>query len=67
VDRAAITGWHFSAIAKYLAGAASTMSTVPSKVEWADVLNESVHPSDDVDIGDIDAFSRDLVVVKVES
>lgn len=31
---------------------------------WIDLINESVHTSDDVDIGDIDAVSRDFVVVK---
>jgi hypothetical protein len=40
------------------------MSTVPSKVEWPDILNESVHTSDDIDIGDVYAFSRDFVVIK---
>ncbi|AFU60270.1 zinc finger C2H2 domain-containing protein [Candidatus Nitrososphaera gargensis Ga9.2] len=39
-------------------------TTVPSKIEWPDILNESVHTSDDVDIGDIYALSRDFVVVK---
>jgi hypothetical protein len=29
-----------------------------------DVTNESVHTSDDVDIGDIDAINRDFIVVK---
>ncbi len=31
---------------------------------WIDLMNESVHTSDDVDIGDIDAVSRDFIVVK---
>ena len=31
---------------------------------WIDLINESVHTSDDVDIGDIDAVSRDFIVVK---
>jgi hypothetical protein len=35
------------------------MSTVPSRIEWADVLNESVHTSDDVY-----AYSRDFMVAK---
>jgi hypothetical protein len=30
---------------------------------WVDLINESVHTSDDIDIGDIDAVSRDFVVV----
>jgi hypothetical protein len=29
-----------------------------------DLINESVHTSDDIDIGDIDAVSRDFIVVK---
>lgn len=39
-------------------------SEVPSKMTWSDVLNESVHTSDDEDIGDVYAFSHDFVVVK---
>ena len=35
-----------------------------SRKKWIDLLNESVHTSDDIDIGDIVAVSRDLVVVK---
>jgi hypothetical protein len=31
---------------------------------WIDLINESVHTSDDVDIGDIEAVSRDFIVVK---
>jgi hypothetical protein len=31
---------------------------------WIELINESVHTSDDIDIGDIDAVSRDFVVVK---
>lgn len=34
------------------------------KPSWIDLINESVHTSDDVDIGDIDAVSRDFIVVK---
>ncbi|AFU59523.1 zinc finger C2H2 domain-containing protein [Candidatus Nitrososphaera gargensis Ga9.2] len=34
------------------------------KKKWIDLINESVHSSDDIDIGDIDAVSRDFVVVK---
>ncbi len=34
------------------------------KRTWSDVLNESVHTSDDQDIGDIEAVSRNFVVVK---
>jgi hypothetical protein len=34
------------------------------KKSWIDLINESVHTIDDVDIGDIDAVSRDFIVVK---
>jgi hypothetical protein len=34
------------------------------KSTWMDVTNESVHTSDDVDIGDIEAINRDFLVVK---
>ncbi len=34
------------------------------KRSWSDVLNESVHTSDDQDIGDIEAVSKNFVVVK---
>src|SRR4051795_1032557 len=42
-------------------------STNPSdvpKMNWMNLINESVHTADDMDIGDIDAVSRDFVVVK---
>lgn len=35
-----------------------------SALNWADLLNESVHTSDDQDIGDVEAVNRDFVVVK---
>ena len=35
-----------------------------TKSSWMDVTNESVHTSDDIDIGDIEAINRDFVVVK---
>jgi hypothetical protein len=38
-------------------------SDVP-KMSWMNLINESVHTSDDIDIGDIDAVSRDFIVVK---
>ena len=44
----------------------STSSDKPSpyeKKEWKDLLNESVHTTDDVDIGDIYAVSKNFVVV----
>ncbi len=31
---------------------------------WTDLINESVHTSDDQDIGDIEAVSRNFIVVK---
>lgn len=31
---------------------------------WLDLINESVHTSDDIDIGDISAINRGFVVVK---
>jgi hypothetical protein len=34
------------------------------KMSWISLMNESVHTSDDIDIGDIDAVSRDFIVVK---
>ena len=36
----------------------------PMKTDWMSLINESVHTSDDMDIGDIDAVSRDFIVVK---
>src|SRR5438552_12474790 len=39
-------------------------SSNPAKSGWLDLVNESVHTSDDIDIGDIDAVSRDFIVVK---
>ena len=35
-----------------------------NKKTWVGLINESVHTSDDIDIGDIDAVSRDFIVVK---
>jgi hypothetical protein len=39
-------------------------SITRKKTNWVDLINESVHTSNDVDIGDIEAVSRDFVVVK---
>jgi hypothetical protein len=36
----------------------------PMKGKWIDLINESVHTADDVDIGDIDADNIDFIVVK---
>ena len=35
-----------------------------TKSTWMDVTNESVHTSDDVDIGDIEAINWDFIDVK---
>jgi hypothetical protein len=35
-----------------------------AKLSWTNLIDESVHTSDDMDIGDIDAVNRDFVVVK---
>src|ERR687896_2074063 len=40
------------------------MEEEKKKPSWIDLINESVHTSDDIDIGDIDAVSRDFIVVK---
>ena len=34
------------------------------KKKWEDMINQSVHTANDVDIGDIDALSRDFIVIK---
>ncbi len=39
------------------------MSDKPAS-SWVDLVNESEHTNDVIDIGDIDAVSRDFVVVK---
>ena len=38
--------------------------TLPPTTGWVDLINESVHTSDDVDIGDIEAVNKNFVVVK---
>ncbi len=42
----------------------TSSSSETTKKDWIELINESVHTSDDIDIGDIDAISRDFVVVK---
>lgn len=42
----------------------TTPPTVATKGHWIELINESVHTTDDIDIGDIDAVSRDFIVVK---
>jgi len=41
-----------------------TVTADRAKKSWIDLINESVHTSDDTDIGDIHAVSRNFVVVK---
>ena len=41
-----------------------TISADPSKPNWIGLIGESVHTSDDIDIGNINAMSRDFVVIK---
>ena len=40
------------------------MTTEEQKPNWTGLLNESVHTTDDEDIGDIEAVNRDYVIVK---
>jgi hypothetical protein len=42
----------------------SSPSETTKRRDWIGLINESVHTSDDIDIGDIDAVSRDFIVVK---
>jgi hypothetical protein len=42
----------------------STKSTSGSSLKWLDLLNESVHTSDDIDIGDVEAVNREFLVIK---
>lgn len=42
----------------------STKTTRGSALTWAELLNESVHTSDDQDIGDVEAVNREFVVIK---
>lgn len=37
---------------------------IKDRKKWIDLINESVHTNDDIDIGDIEAVSRDFIVVK---
>jgi hypothetical protein len=45
-------------------GGAATDSSNPAKTGWIDLIDEPVHTTDDIDIGDIEAVSRDFIVVK---
>ena len=48
---------------KYMTAAPSS-EPKEGRRSWIDLIDESVHTSDDIDIGDIDAVSRDFIVVK---
>jgi hypothetical protein len=39
----------------------TTSSSTPQPKSWIELINESVHTADDIDIGDIDAISRDFI------
>jgi hypothetical protein len=41
----------------------SSSNSSKQEKDWIDLLNESVHTSDDIDIGDVYAVSRNFVVV----
>jgi hypothetical protein len=40
------------------------MNSKAGSAEWKDLIDESVHTSDDIDIGDIEAVSKSFLVVK---
>jgi len=40
------------------------MEPVKPETQWIDLIDESVHSSDDIDIGDIEAVNRNFIVVK---
>jgi hypothetical protein len=40
------------------------MNSEADSRQWKDLIDESVHTSDDIDIGDIEAVSKSFVVVK---
>jgi hypothetical protein len=42
----------------------TTSSSTPQPKSWIELINESVHTADDIDIGDIDAICRDFIVIK---
>lgn len=41
------------------------MNSKSESRQWKDLIDESVHTSDDIDIGDIEAVSKSFVVVKL--
>ena len=40
----------------------SSSPETTKKRDWIELINESVHTSDDIDIGDIDAISRETLL-----
>ena len=52
------------AINKYLIRYTYIINKVSEPTIRIELVNESVHTTDDIDIGDIDAVSRDFIVVK---
>src|ERR671925_660099 len=48
---------------KYMTAAPSS-EPKEGRRSWIDLIDESGHTSDDIEIGDIDAVSRDFIVVK---
>ena len=46
------------------AGIGGDGSSNRAKTGWIDLIDEPVHTTDDIDIGDIEAISRDFIVVK---
>jgi hypothetical protein len=43
-------------------GISKIPTTTSSMQNWINLINESVHTADDVDIGDIEAVSKDLLL-----
>jgi hypothetical protein len=40
------------------------MDPIKPETQWIDLIDQSVHTSDDIDIGDIEAVNRNFIVVK---
>jgi hypothetical protein len=58
---------YFAAADSRMANSSSSSSSVPLRMSWIDMIDESVHTYDDVDLSDVDSVSRDFVVVKLGS
>jgi hypothetical protein len=56
--------WLLITMANPLPSSSSSSDDDTAKLSWTNLIDESVHTSDDMDIGDIDAVNRDFVVVK---